>query len=118
MLRCRIPGSRTILTVCEILIALRAEEARLSILSPALSIRARKKRWRRPQLTSVLSSREDTDDDEDESEDGDDDAADDDNSIDPERREKFAELCARNTSLRATPSKRKAAAILARRKRF
>lgn len=100
-----LPNTRKPLPICwNSTIALRLKRLVCPILSPALSIRTRKKRWRRPQLTSVLNSREDTDDDEDEDEeDGDDDAADDDNSIDPElAREKFAELRAQYVVTRDT----------------
>ncbi len=100
-----LPNTRKPLPICwNSTIALRLKRLVCPILSPALSIRTRKKRWRRPQLTSVLNSPGRPDDDEDEDEeDGDDDAADDDNSIDPElAREKFAELRAQYVVTRDT----------------
>lgn len=96
-----------------------AEEARLSDLITGF-VDPNAEEEMAPTATHVgseLSGRLDDDEDEDE-EDGDDDAADDDNSIDPELARENSLSCARNTSLRATPSKRKAAAMLPRRKRF
>lgn len=74
-----------------------------------------------PTATHVGSelSQEEMDDDEDEDEeDGDDDSSDDDNSIDPELARENSVNCVLSTKSLATPSKRKAAAMLPRRKKF